>query len=160
MISISLLYLSHIFTAYSTGSQPFIHLLNPKAIPNHSHHSVIHQIRGMIWLIGTVPKVRLKWLSGRSVRLLQDFVYLLSLGLIIWVWKQMNKGSIIIYCTKVTQYLNIFKLDLDIGPPICTTMCKAFLHFWFPRPKISVFFLVCFVLLVCLWLDAWEKVCG
>lgn len=67
--SIVLLYLSHIFMAYSTSSQPFIHLLNPRAIPNHFHHPVICQIRGMIWFTGTVPE--------------KVFFYLLSLGLII-----------------------------------------------------------------------------
>lgn len=53
-ISISLLYLSHIFMAYSTSSQPFVHLRNPRAISSNFHHPVIHQIRGMIGLTATI----------------------------------------------------------------------------------------------------------
>lgn len=43
--------ISHIFMAYSTGSQPFAHLLSLKAFPNHFRHPVIRQIRGMIGLV-------------------------------------------------------------------------------------------------------------
>lgn len=91
-ISISLLYLSHIFMANSTGSQPFIHLLNLKAIPNHSRHPVIHQIREMIGLASLAiffqllqnflegPDPALRWLPGWSISFSTEVVLCAIIG--------------------------------------------------------------------------------